>query len=222
MSLDYLLKLNEFFNLLILMCCRWNERFPFWHVNTTDKQQNNNIMPERPLSVGHWRLLIYVKTSSTDSIDDSIARNLNGQTRMRCEHHQNFLVKQPTSSNLECCVKDCNRNARWRCSGRSMPCWSAVCYAHGKDFVNGDNVVEISFEMVGRRLPNRTSAAVNVSNSVPQVESSELDDEESNESVCAPIGIDDFAGYDDQAPIHTRQDVVPIYNCRDTDTVASH
>ena len=188
----------------------------------TNTDEQHTVLPNQPLRVAHWSVLIYVKRHSIDSLNDDITRNLICQSRMRCGQHKTFLLKQPLSCNVSCCVKDCDRTSRWRCAGKGRPCFSAVCLAHGKELIGSDNIVDVSFEMVGKRLPvTRISTMESDGNKLPD-ESIGSNDDESDNEIWAPIGIDDFAGYDDDAPAHSRRDVIPIYNTSETDTVASH
>lgn len=161
-----------------------------------------------------------------DSVNDEIQRNLNGQRRMRCEHHQLFLLKQPVSCDKVCCIKDCVRTARWVCNGRSTACFTAVCLKHGKEYINGETIADITFEIDG--FLTRQQKTIDDQNTIDEQTSTcandvnNSDDDDSGDEMNSPIGYEDFVGYDDDTPIHTRRDVIPIYNVNETDTVASH
>jgi hypothetical protein len=204
---------------------RWNERFSFWHVVNAkiDKHpvQQSSVVTHVELTVPAWRILVYVRRCQLTDIDNDISNNLNRQRRMKCNMHRLFLVKQSVRCDMKCCVKDCTRNARWGCYGRGVSCPHSVCFAHGKDIISGNDVVDVHVDMLGRSLPQNRARADNAdSNIVLDIDDdvrlnvdSDVDDDDLDPRVLAPLGIDDFfAEPDAMPPTHSRRDMVPIYD----------
>jgi len=102
-------------------------------------------------SCARWQLLVNAKKHDKVVINNQLLSNLNAQQRMRCAVHKLFLVKQPLSCKVQCCVENCCRTARWVRSASGQKC---ICLVHGQDICNGDTVVDIDISMTGRRLPH--------------------------------------------------------------------
>ena len=208
------------------MCFRWSERFHFWKVDTNTRTQTSHPIANDKFSVPDWRILIYARCCKQSYIDEKLAMNLNGQRRMWCDIHRAFLVRQPLSCELPCCVKDCSRSARFACLGRGDPCPHSICKRHGDDLVAGDDVVHIAVDMPGCRLrPSRTAAGDQLTGDDDDLAGGiyhiwqqydagddEVDMNDIDERVLAPIGIDDFPSDVGAPPTHSRRDIIPVFD----------
>ena len=107
-----------------------------------------------------------------------------------------------------------------------------MCSAHGKKLIYGDHIVDVTFDMADRRMSIARAVSLGVSDTAHAKDDSDSDVDDTGNGICVPIGVDDFAGYDDDTPIHSakfclfawclRRDVVPICNVNTADTVALH
>jgi len=103
--------------------------------------------------------------------------------------------------------------------------------------IAGDAVVAVEIDMVGRILRSNTTGAnadrqhysdVEDDDSPPVddgcrvcgVDSDSSDDDDMDPRVLAPIGVDDVPSDDGPAPLHTRRDIIPIFDINRT--VPSH
>ena len=147
-----------------------------------------------------WELLVFVKVTSVDAMNERLANTLRSQENMRCDFHQKFLVKQPIQCKIPCCIQQCSRCARWACLGTSVvSCDIGVCFSHSKDLMKGDTIVDIRDDMEGRLIrskkvivnnDNRDSANADV----PDFESGLLSSPETSDDespIFAPIGQED-------------------------------
>lgn len=108
-------------NLTETVYFRWNERYSFWHVLNDTKGQTSTMVSGSEVIEPSWRILVYARRRQIMDIDNSMAMNLNGQRRMWCNVHRQFLIKQSVHCQLFCCVQGCTRNARWSCLGEACP-----------------------------------------------------------------------------------------------------
>ena len=193
---------------------RWNERFDFWKLTCHTKGQSHCTLAEQELIVPRWQLLVYAKKNDKAVMNQQLVSNLNAQQRMRCVVHKLFLVKQPLTCRLRCCVENCYRTARWTCTARGEKCGQSICLTHGQDICNGDAVVDIEIGMSGRRLQQAQVPPVDESSALssPGADDEFDFDEDIDHRVLAPISMEDFVGDSDPAPLHSRQDVIPIYD----------
>jgi hypothetical protein len=206
-------------NLTNVVVFRWNERFALWQVNRQDRQQTQSIQPNGEVLVPNWRILIYTRSRNVDYMNEQVTCSLNMQRRFRCDIHDTFLVKQPVTCQLQCCVRKCSRKARWACTARGQSCLHAVCWTHGRDLLSDDSVTDVEYGMSGRIL--RKSRTINQTEAVNLEPSQIIPDESSDcESddcydldprVLAPIDAEDIVGDAATTPVHSRQDIIPIY-----------
>lgn len=192
LSSFHLLAVMDGENIMDTISFRWNEQYTFWHIHTTKGAETCTPLSDTNLHAANWRMLIYCRTRSLNELDESISLNLNGQRPMRCDLHDNWLVKQPVTCDMSCCVQDCTRNATWLCTG-GQTCCHALCYAHGMDLISSEKVINVSNNMSGTRL-KRTHVTPS-RESLTHEEPSQLDSEfsecycqEQESGVLAPIG----------------------------------
>ena len=102
-----------------------------------------------------------------------------------------------------------SRNARWLCQGESSVfCGIGVCFSHGNDLLKDEEEVEVDRDMVGRTLTARPVVEQgNVEEKFVRVSEDEFD-----ERVVAPIGLAGIMNDDVPAPLHSREDMIPIYD----------
>lgn len=155
-----------------------------------------------------WRICVYVRKCNVDAINDELEMNLGGQRRVRCAIHEQFLVKQPTTCTLQCCIRLCTRSCRWICQARRLQCLIGLWYCHGKDLVNKSCVSDVNLDMTGRLLRNKQPRAATVALATSDSES----DCDVDERILAPLRIDDFSSADDWLPLHSRKDSIPVYD----------
>jgi hypothetical protein len=202
---------------------RWHHTGRFWKVSGRRTSQ----LPERTeyggesgsvIHIPKWSLLIYVVNSSVDDMNHSLCMTLQGQDKMRCELHDLFLCKQSSSCRVVCAVRNCERFCRWQCTGKGEFCTAGVCLGHGKRLLQGDVVVNVVEDMEGDRLSgaHRQVAEPSVTEDVPEPvvddDSDSSNDAEDNEEIFAPIGMEDPADASDAPALHSRRDLIPIYD----------
>jgi len=200
---------------------RWNDGYTFWKITCKLKEQLKDCLAENSITVYNWQILVYARTVSKNVMNEQLECSLNAQQRMHCDYHKLFLVKQPLTCELGCCVKNCTRTARWRCMARGLLCVHGICLAHGTDLVNGDDVVQIEDGMDGRvlkkpKLPVVDTSSEAASRGTSRITSpdSDLDSDEDDIDVrvLAPIGMEDICSDNDPAPVHSRRDLIPMYD----------
>lgn len=124
---------------------------------------------------------------------------------MRATHSQSIKC------NVQCCVKDCDRNARWLCSSvTNVTCNEGICFSHARDILRNDQVVDVATNMAGRRLCKSTTVSVTTNERISDEEVSSSSD--SDGVIFAPIGQEEAYNGDDRPSLHSRKDVIPIYD----------
>ena len=213
---DPILLENGEYHLMAVFCSndeyffRWSERMQFWHVQRSKKiAVSSHHDGGDHFECKNWMVLVYGKGRNMKAINDQVIMGLHGQHVMKCAvHNERFLVKQPMSCAVNCSIRGCARNARWLCQGGGdVFCGIGVCFSHGNDFLKEEEV-EIIFDMVGRTLPTRPVAEEETfEEEFEHVSEDELDDR-----VVAPIGLAGMMDGDAPAPLHSREDMIPIYD----------
>jgi hypothetical protein len=205
---------------------RWNSRCQFWQVKRNERTETHCLLSDSVVQVSNWKILVYARSRQVQFMNDQLKLNLGSQHRMYCDFHNLFLVKQPASCELPCSVQNCTRTAHWRCLARGEWCCNAVCLAHGKDLLGGDDVVIVQCGMSGRTLrPLRSAANAPDPDVEPDVgDVGQNSDAESGDDldprVFAPIGINELTVNDDAPPVHSRRDMIPVYDV--SNSVPSH
>jgi hypothetical protein len=196
---------------------RWLGTLKFWKASyektgVTTEKTNYGDDKNSTLDFRQWRLLIYVRTGSVTSISDSLTESLGGQNKMWCELHQLYLVKRGRLCAAVCCVRHCDRIARWSCTAKGDTCMNAVCQAHGHDLLKSVGRVNVDADMDGRRLPGQQQRGQDSADICMEDEDTISDDDERNTEILASIGIEDPAGNDEYSALHLRKDIIPIYD----------
>ena len=121
-------------------------------------------------------------------------------------------------------MRNCLRKARWACIGGNVTCCHALCLAHGNDIITGEDIVDVSFNMSGGLLKTsnkRSNADCQLACSSPEINGVNYSDEHEHESdVLAPFAIEDFSIFEEGPPLHSRKDLIPIYDV--VNTVYAH
>ena len=197
---------------------RWNCDLKFWKVTSRNHGQPYSSTKSE-FKCPRWQLLVYTNVLNIDSMSNTLKQSLGGQEKMLCADHNQFLVKQSIHCAISCCVELCERNARWRCLARGNFCSHAVCFSHGRDIMRSATVVDIVQGMKGRRLPGNAkvpcvSSAMEVSDhsDCDSVEYSLSSGADSDLEMCAPVGQEDAFDSSDYPSLHSRKDVIPIYD----------
>ena len=199
---------------------RWNEKCAFWFVKRDGKVSVSSVYAGgqrvSSLTVLKWQVLVYVKSCDVAAIDAQVSLGLKGQQVMRCAIHHQLLVKQPLSCMKQCCIVGCSRYARWLCqSGGHVSCANGVCLSHGNDLCKRDNPVEVGYGMAGRRLPGRIVPGEErrqASNAFERDSSAEDDEDDIDDRVLAPLGMAGMMDDDGPPAVHSRSDIVPVYD----------
>jgi len=202
---------------------RWHFNFKFWNVCRVDKHDQSATMTEAGglhnsgLLFPLWQLFVYSNASKIESINNALLKSLGGQEKMYCNTHHLYLVKKSILCTAMCCVKHCTRNARWLCLARGLPCSHGICFCHGRDILRRNVVVNIEQDIAGRLL----KSGARVSTAQPGVPGSSEEDSassgcDSDGEISAPIG-QEYVGDGTELPsLHSRKDMIPIYDVNRT------
>jgi hypothetical protein len=201
---------------------RWNDKLQFWKVTcegknfTTSKVDRLTETSSLHKIAPYWNLAVYCKSVDFEYVDACLTSNIGEQKLMRCPLHNQFLVKQPISCQLACCISRCSKKSRWRCLAGGSYCEHGVCFGHGKRFIEDGVVVDVCYDI--DQLMDMDDFVSGQSGCIPTLGESDMiidDDLEThndNESIFLPIGQETAYDCDDLPANHSRKDMIPIYD----------
>jgi len=209
---------------------RWNDELQFWKAVWDGKQYTTRKVDKVAQSQSihklalHWSLAVYCKCIDTDYIDACLTSNIGEQKVIRRPLHDQFLVKQPISCELACCVKRCKKKSRSRCLANGNYCEHGVCFSHGKKFVEDGVVVDVCYDSDDYADSDEFVAGQSSSSIAPDVHNDitdgDLETLSDDDFIFAPIGQETAYDYDDLPANHSRKDMIPIYDIRNS--MSSH
>ena len=198
---------------------RWSERSAFWCVKHSGRTRVVSLVNDGDavvtLTVPTWQVLVFARSCGIMRMNELLKTGLGGQRKMKCRFHHRFLVKKPVSCSAVCSVRNCTRSARWLCQASNpVLCLNGVFQAHGGDLQKKSGISYIRRGMMGhslRVLPARQAPPEDREGEFAS--SSESDDDElEDDRVWAPLGLAGMNEAYDCPPVHSRRDLIPIYD----------
>jgi len=201
---------------------RWSENLKFWKVRYGDKRfttlkidqffDTASVLEIAPC----WNLAVYCKSVDYDYVDACLKSSIGEQKIMRCPLHSKFLVKQPLSCELACCINGCTKKSRWRCLAGGSYCEHGVCFSHGKKFIEDGVAVDVCYDNDDYTGSDEFVGGQSVE-VLPLVEpDGESDTDSDNDGIFVPIGQETAYDCDDLPSNHSRKDMIPIYDIRNS------